>query len=82
MRLNTKLKSLKIDHMNITKEKHNNMSWQDTIKFGMQIIANGCNRNIIDSCEQCPFNNYCEAINIGATAHWLDVKMPENWLSN
>lgn len=45
----------------------------------MTIIADGCtiNKSFVN-CEICPFESYCDAIQIGAE-DGLKVDIPENW---
>ena len=55
------------------------MTWQEKITEGMRSIAEGCdeNKSFVD-CETCPFNDYCDAIQIGAEAG-LKIDIPETW---
>jgi hypothetical protein len=55
------------------------MDWLDKIKTGMSLIAAGCNENKeLSDCHYCPFDEFCNAIQIGAEAG-LNVDIPENW---
>ena len=58
---------------------YTNMTWDEIIKLGMTIIADGCtiNKSFVN-CEICPFESYCDAIQIGAE-DGLKVDIPENW---
>lgn len=55
------------------------MNWITEIKNGMKMIMEGCSHNIsLVDCAICPFDKYCDAIQIGAEAG-LNVDIPENW---
>lgn len=39
------------------------MSWEQTIKQGMELIIKGCDENgTWSECYRCPFDNYCDTI--------------------
>ena len=58
---------------------YEDMTWQQIIKFGMEVIADGCDRNTsLMTCDVCPFIEYCNAIQTGAEAG-LPVDIPETW---
>lgn len=43
-----------------------NTSWEDEIKLGMRLIADGCYRDFACECfstSKCPFKDYCKQIN-------------------
>ena len=55
------------------------MPWQEKIKLGMQWIHEGCTDNhSLTICTDCPFNKYCDAIQIGQEAGF-NIDIPENW---
>ena len=55
------------------------MNWKNKIEMGMWLLSQGCkeNRSTLD-CAKCPFDEYCNAIQLGAEAE-LNVDIPENW---
>ena len=64
--------------MKINKD-YEDMSWQEIIKFGMEVIADGCDRNnTLQSCHSCPFDMYCDVIKLGEEAGYK-VEIPECW---
>ena len=40
------------------------MNWDTKIKLGMELIHEACKENakLLDSCEACPFETYCDVI--------------------
>ena len=40
------------------------MNWDTKIKLGMELIQEACKENarLLDSCEACPFETYCNII--------------------
>ena len=55
------------------------MTWQEKVKAGMNLIAEGCYDNKQwYNCHECPMDAYCDAINIGAEAGFK-VDIPETW---
>ena len=60
-------------------KNYENMTWQEIVKFGMEVIADGCDRNkSFKNCDICPFVDYCNIIQIGAKAGY-EVEIPEGW---
>lgn len=56
-----------------------NKDWLNYIRAGMRLIAEGCCSNkSFSECVICPFDKYCDAIQLGAEAG-LNVDIPENW---
>lgn len=65
--------------MYVADKNYEDMTWQQIVQLGMEVIADGCDRNkSLTSCEICPFNEYCNAIQIGSEAG-LSVDIPETW---
>ena len=53
--------------------------WLDLIKQGMYLIYQGCHMNKTwTNCQQCPLDEYCDYILLGAGQGW-HVDIPENW---
>ncbi len=51
----------------------NNMDWVTKMKTGMELIHSACKENTDwTKCKECPFTNYCDAINLA-----ISQKTPE-----
>jgi len=49
------------------------MDWDTKVKLGMELIHEACKENseLLDSCEACPFETYCDVI-------WSKLKISPN----
>ena len=58
------------------------MTWQEKIAAGMELIASGCDDNkSYENCKECPFTRYCKAMiyAVGNEREYEDIDIPETW---
>lgn len=44
------------------------MTWQEKMRQGMELMINACDE--ADSCNDCPFQKYCQALEENSIPFW------------